>query len=411
MFRRGWVFKDGKLLMFDEDAVLVLRGWPVCLAWRKADFGGWAAARPAGTIVRAIHATARPRYLKRLGDERDERRRIGLAQRSLAARRFIDPFPRAVLGVVTPLPERQWHVLSLVARCPGALDLARDNPALAFALASSWVFRASQVAQPMRAARALVLKKRTAILDALGFPPSPANARVLAKLPRRDVTIQALLYLRETLREPDVPKSLHHLPRLDAGVLRIVCDARLRRLATHALLEDVAAESPRTHRAAYLLADAAAMHEAVQGAPLRPQRSLADLRELHDELVEKLNRSSARSPVPRLVMPAPPLEGTREITPLRDAAAIAAEGREMHHCVASYVDRVASGAAYVYRVDAPERATLSLVRTAHGWQLGELRGFANEPVRPATRVAVCRWLESCGVGTITLYRGDAGVPF
>jgi hypothetical protein len=36
--------------------------------------------------------------------------------------------------------ERRWHLLSVMARCPGALDLSRANPALLFALANNWVF-------------------------------------------------------------------------------------------------------------------------------------------------------------------------------------------------------------------------------------------------------------------------------
>ncbi len=406
MFRRGWVFKDDKLLMFEEDSLLVLRGWPACRAWQKTESSGWRATRPPGALVRAIWSTAQPRYLQRWVDE-PERKRIGLAQRSAAARRFIESIPRDVLRVVKPLPERQWHVLSLVARCPGALDLARDNPALAFALASSWVFRRVPVKNPMRAARALVKQKRAAILDALGFPATPAVARVLAKLPRRAVTIQALLYLRGTLRDP--PKALFHLPRLDAGVLRILCDATLRPLATYALLEDVARTAPRTHRAAYLLADTDAMHRLLFDKPLPAQRSLVRLQWLHDELVEQLNASDhARRRT--LALPEPPLPGAGAIGPLTTAPEIIAEGRTMHHCVASYVERVATGAAYIYRVDSPERATLSLVRTAHGWNVGELKGFANAPVPSATRLAVARWLAGHGVAMREPDHDD-GIPF
>ena len=73
---------------------------------------------------------------------------------------------------------------------------------------------------------------------------------------------------------------------------------------------------------------------------------------LHDELVEQLN-SSDHARRRALVLPEPPLPGTRAIEPLRTAPEVIAEGRGMHHCVASYVERVATGAVYIYRVDSP----------------------------------------------------------
>ncbi len=391
MFRRGWVFKDDKLLMFEEDSVLVLRGWSACRAWWKTETTGWTATRPQGTLIRDIWSTSRPRYVERWKDEPDEQRRIGLRLRSEAARRFIALFPPEVLRVVKPYPERQWHVLSLVARCPGALDLARDNPALAFALASSWVFRPRRVKQPMRAARALVGRKRTAILEALGFPASAAVARVLAKIPRRAVSVQSLLYLRATLLAPDPPKALHHLPRLDAGVLRILCDPALFALSTWSLLEEVARERPSTQRAAYLLRDTAAMHQTVLGTPLGPQRSLARLERLHDELAGEFQIGCCRFEAPT-ELPPPPLPAGPGIEPLRRAADIIEEGRTMRHCVGSYLGRVATGAVYIYRITEPERATLSVRFTPHGWKVDQLSAPANAPVSYATLQSVSHWL-------------------
>ena len=49
---------------------------------------------------------------------------------------FLKSIPEEVLAAVAPYSSRHWHLPNLIARCPGALDLVRATPALAFALAS-----------------------------------------------------------------------------------------------------------------------------------------------------------------------------------------------------------------------------------------------------------------------------------
>ena len=66
-----------------------------------------------------------------------------------------------------------------------------------------------------------------------------------------------------------------------------------------------------------------------------------------------------------------------------------------HNCVAGYAERVAGGDTYIYRVLAPQRATLSLVRwSGGGWPIGELLRAGNSPVSAATRRSVREWLEN-----------------
>ena len=67
----------------------------------------------------------------------------------------------------------------------------------------------------------------------------------------------------------------------------------------------------------------------------------------------------------------------------------------MRHCVASYDRRVMRGECVVYRVTAPERATLSIEWSAprRAWTIEQLLGPENRPVVPATQAAVQRWLD------------------
>ena len=64
----------------------------------------------------------------------------------------------------------------------------------------------------------------------------------------------------------------------------------------------------------------------------------------------------------------------------------------MRHCCASYADKIRDGESYLYRVLAPERATLEIRRRRP--VILELRLAKNQSPAPRTRAAVDRWLRS-----------------
>jgi len=69
------------------------------------------------------------------------------------------------------------------------------------------------------------------------------------------------------------------------------------------------------------------------------------------------------------------------------------ESRHQHNCVGGYAERVVGGKVFIYRVLKPERATLSLRLGADGgWEIEQLLRACNQPVSPATALAVQRWL-------------------
>ena len=95
--------------------------------------------------------------------------------------------PAEIRQIVHHFPERQWHMLSFLARCgEAAYDLTAANPALAFALASNWVYHCPPVRRPPRAARALLQrgKKQRDVLVWLVFPGTKAARKMLVKVIR-----------------------------------------------------------------------------------------------------------------------------------------------------------------------------------------------------------------------------------
>jgi hypothetical protein len=363
-FRPGTQFKDGRLIDFSGYAITVMRGWPAPLAWRRTSRTAFRPVRPFLRLDPLEDAAATDPYV-----------------------RFMAPVPAAAQAAIFQFRQRHWHMLALLARCDGALELAHSNPALAFMLASNWVFRPQPPTRPLDCARRLLRRRRRDICAWLGFPNSAATARLLARIPPAAVRIDSLLYLRQALADPAVRKLAGHLPRLGADVLRILADPALLALVRPSFLLELAA----------MPADAAWPEVAhrlrtVAGAVLQPLRGLSELRELEEDITT--GRPSGPPPLRHLALtfPPPPLRGSAAVHPITTPFDLNLEGIEMDHCVAGWAPLVARGDVYVYRVLAPERATAALVRLPFGWALDEIRGYGNATVADATLDALVGWL-------------------
>ena len=151
-------------------AIAVLKPWPVLLAFKR-NFreapSGWQHFRPdldlrTGYLgLRSLRYSTRVPYEDRspqmLRFARDE------ADKASACKCFLESVPADVAKSVSRFPQRQWHLVALAARCPGALDLMQSSPALAVCLASNWAFHRPAVPQPMRSARALIRRPQPEI--------------------------------------------------------------------------------------------------------------------------------------------------------------------------------------------------------------------------------------------------------
>lgn len=307
--------------------------------------------------------------------------------------------PEHVREVVARFPDRQWHILSFIARCgEAAMDLAVANPALAWAMASNWVFHRPRVQRPLRSARALLKagKKQRDILGWLGFPATEAGRKTLRKVVHQTIDVSALLYLRQSMAVPEVTRVLGHVPRINRGVIRVVSDPELFTLVSPSLLEEISfsRDNDKQPKAAWLLQDSLNMARLLRvGQGRLPHvKSLVRLAEFHDSLVEDVGH--ARLQDIEIAFPPPPVKGTDTIIPLTTARDLVSEGREQRNCVASYIDRVAiQRRIYIYRTIPPlDRCTLSIMKRGNRWTLCELKRTCNMPPTETTRHAVLRWL-------------------
>lgn len=408
-------FRDDKYYRYTRTSVTVMAGWPRMLAWqRSARKPGWRMVRPdLGRPSLDVPAACSGACAISLDGKRSKH----CQRHEHDCLRAHDPFlhwcaliPREVREVVAPYPERHWHLLSLAARCgQPAIDLMRASPALAWALASSWVFRAKPVQEPMRAARRLLAPGRSQreILAWLDFPASESARRTLRKVDVRSIQVNTLLALRDGMQDADAMRLLRHLPALNHGAIRMACDPALRPWITPQLLQDVVAQGDRLNgnlgpdrsehqyaHAAMQLQDCLRMQDvmAIARHELCGIRSLRELAARHDELVLRLNNRGGQQRS-ALVLPPAPLAGTADIIPLESEADLLEEGRLMSHCIGSYGPLLADGGTAVYRVMAPERATLALARHGDIWRISELKLERNQDASPATWNAVSAWLK------------------
>lgn len=409
-------FRGDKYYRYTKTSVTVMAGWPRMLAWqRSARRPGWRMVRPEcgppslDAPVRCTGACAlsgdaeRSPHCRRGPDDCHREHDHWLQWSAL--------IPMEVRLLVRAYRERHWHLLSLAARCgQPAIDLMAANPALAWALASSWVFRVQPVREPMRAARRLLAPGRSQrdILGWLGFPATDAARRALRKLPPQNASVNTLLALRNALHDPVAARTLAHLPALNHDVVRIVSDPQLRPLASHALLLDLLSlparpgpEAGRYAEAAMKLRDCLGLLDALElpAHSLRALRTLAELETRHDELVmqQRLLLQAAGPDAPAWrELPPPPLPDSPTIIGLRTGQELTDEGVAMQHCVGGYGARVAAGECAIFRVLAPERATVAIARSGGAWRVAELRLAFNREPDLKTRKAVEHWLLQCG---------------
>lgn len=418
--RSGAVFKPetGKLYIFSKHSANVLKAWPSPMAWKKTakQYRQWIRFRPSLSTLKGELEFDRRRleenyHLQCCIHDPEERKSIEShwkkrfdwrEKNSKAWIQWYETIPADVRAVIAPFRKRKWHLLSMIASCgKPALDLIKSNPALAFALASNWIFHKPAVTQPMRSIRALLQpgKKQTDILKWLGFPATENVRRILMKLPADEISILNLLTLREAVKTPHLCKMLSHLPRLK-NYLLYMFSPQTRFLLTHNLLREFCGLSDKIDenerssplgKHLVLFKDTATMHRQLLTETYNHGhiQSLAQLSSLHDLLCKKINIERFKG----LSFPPPPLQGTNDIIPLQTPEALYEEGKIQHNCVVSYSEQVAlMRNIYIYRMLQPERCTLEIMRSSSRWTLAQLKASCNQSPSAEAKQAAETWL-------------------
>jgi len=440
--------EKGRILVFDYhyQTILILQADPL-MAWQRTEDTGWRRVRPqltlqgftglSGSVLGRESLPEHPepdvapdpetgRYSAHdWGSLRDIRRLN-------TKRKFVNSLGRSVRRVVGQFNDRnwQWSVLQLACRVPAAIGLLETNPALGFLVATNWVprGRSYRTGRPLEWARRHIGKRRREIAARLGFPDSQAVVKVLGRVLPEACHPYRLAALRPVMAEPDTMKVLTHLPVLTKDIIRLVSTEGLREHVTPRLLLEACDEGAfRDAGVRYNLNRTPVSYMVretvhVMAAFGRPTgglvfHSLNQLRLAYESLHEifgedgvdvpledypQNRRLQARLELAKMEARAreirfgdPPIQGNDCIVPMTTGMDLVEEGREMHHCVATYVDRVhaARGRYYIYRLLPPlQRSTVAIQLTATGWRIEQIKGIYNEPVNNRTVRYVENWL-------------------
>jgi hypothetical protein len=302
---------------------------------------------------------------------------------------------RNILEAMARYRYEHWRMCALTMRADG-LDLVQANPGLAYLVASNNLF-AGRCCRPWRRARSMMHWKRTRILEQCGFPARPSVVKILSRIDPATLRYPTLVVLRRLLvrANPAARKRLGHLPRITPLVLRILATPSLAKFAEGGFLDELAQAAPSVHNAmSFMFNDALRMAREMD-APIGRCRGFDDLKRIHDRLVDDYNTSFFSENVAPATLPPGPIpdlvSASLTVEHIQDTVALARWAIQQRNCLASYHQSAMDGKIHLYRITAPEEASLSVVHRDGQWHLGEIAGKENAPVGEDTLRQINTW--------------------
>ena len=408
-FRPGtvWLAERGKLYRFSDDEAVVVKPWPKPQAWRKRAGQGWT---PAAPLIDLSVANGGTNYGERMA---------------------WGQVPKAVRDAVcgAHFAGFQWPTLSMIARCPGSLELAQKEPMIAAMLAVGNRVRPVSVSWLLRSVRTLLKtpdgwKRYQRIHGWLGLDESRSFVRLTRKA-RIDKHRWRLAHWRFIVRLWETKrgrKLLQHLPEvtpehaeLIASLLRLGNAEEVAGMLHPKLMKEVLEQG--FHAGVWCIA-----HDLVEvwplvwpGRPVPLIRSIEHLETLRAQAniaydqahrmecgTEQIRRQSVLDALnagatPESLFPPPPLAGNGRIQPLLTPTALVREGQTMGHCLRNehwtLMACMALGFAYHVELNG-EVATFWLARDQDsplGFHVEQIQGPHNRKPSDAVITEVLRW--------------------
>jgi len=327
--------------------------------------------------------------------------------------------PSSYALALAPFKSHQWNMVVFLSFHRRFYELIKSNPALAFLLANRREFNWRVYRKEINL-EDLTGMKQPALLELLNLPGTKRLVQITKKIHPASITLGLVEYLNYYGRNEEISKMLSHLKKVNSGVMAMLANHDIAGShITPQLLEEVGRSRSNNHYpiASHQLMESLRWHCELHPGQAAPVfRTLEALNHFHEEmiasaarLVEEARPQARELPrAERLEMvkmmnrkpfPAPPIAGTDDIIPLRTALELSIEGNRQHNCVGDYANLVHSGKCYIYRILKPQRATLSIVKTASGeWAIGELFTACNNHVDEKTEQAVSDWLSNAQLG-------------
>ena len=286
-------------------------------------------------------------------------------------RAYHDALPADVTSVLRRFRSSQCRLLHVIGQFPESMEMAGSAPIL-FWLASNMLGPAPSKADVRR----LYTRRRVSILESFCAASSRSHLKFLSKIREFSYLPEDLDLLRLMLLDDEFLKKVRHSRQINWPVLKVFFNQRY-------VMDLACAKGCLTAencRDAFLflgkvcayISDIRIMcrtiHREYPEKEICAMTSAFQIKNLHDRIAGEINRKDRAAIIARYGedLPPSPLKGTKYIEHISKVGDLLDEGVEMKHCVGGYVDRVMGGDIFIYRVHAPERATMEVRRLPDG---------------------------------------------
>lgn len=280
-----------------------------------------------------------------------------------------------------------------------AKQLTESAPLL-FILLVEWAKNQNISAEKLRK---LVLAPRNKIAKTIGLLGSKALIKILAKTNFTDILEYELSSIRTALSKTKNIKHLSHLPTINTAHYILLAEYQGKVSSALLKLLNTCATNQK-QQMARLIIDCQSL--GAKRGQIERAENIAGLEALHDHQIiifnmlqeEQLRLEQEgyfRSINLKLgTYPAVPIRGNENVIPITSWEELLDEGSEMNHCVGSYSTSVASGSVFIYRMNTPQRLTISIRRTLNNWVLDEIKGHSNQVPSDEAVALVNTWFTS-----------------
>lgn len=237
------------------------------------------------------------------------------------------------------------------------------------------------------------------VLRERGWTPKLSTLRILRKVDAATIHPSRLSHLKLQLKDPRKARLIRHLKRING------CTIDTLHLPSYTLSTSLLEIGTRQSQLIQALSIRELCEELMQFRrevglhPVWPYRNghISEKTLFHAEQL-LLMRDCMTRHSEDLEFPSPPIEGfcssKFEVLPIRTVRQLYHEGVTMGNCLPSYVNRVADGNHYVYRVLKPERASLVMQLSPDGWRPWQIKTTMNQEAASETSRLVEAWADA-----------------
>jgi len=326
--------------------------------------------------------------------------------KNLLIHQLIESIPKIIKEIAGNFLYAQSSLLQLCAQYKAAINLLITNPNLL------WIIAGKYYKQEIKTSEIAILlsKKQKYILQSL-FPKkniSPACLNFLSKVHLYQGNLEEFIIIENALNNLDLTTilTLNHWEIIPVIALESVNQCPL--LAVSKLYQkEICSISPTMTSSQVihirndifsLFRDTVDLGSSIEinnlSKIMKRITNKPALVRLHDKWLEKSyhNRFVLGDDADK-VLADPPISGTDSILPIMTKKELLEEGKEMHHCVYSYIPYIQRKEVFIYKMIKPERCTIELLLMDNKIiSIGQVYTYCNKKVSEETKALINDWV-------------------